>query len=776
VVKEKFTQVDFHDAQGRPRRMYINNGFMDQLQAYGRADTKMDRLGKTLGFISFSTIMKMKATGIHMAFAYFQIFADAAHRATASDAHGKSFFISYLRGLAEGHGISFMKLASDIGNGARGLLGMQKKEGWWDATVNDAIDHGFNMSTMFGEFTDANVRSVSLGKIGDTGGSSKAGNVARGVMQILQYAPEVTEISGRMSVYRALLKKSVAKHKKANQGAAPSQADLVKYKQRAAAAANNVMNYGVSGTAKPVVEAIMPFYNAAFRAFRGQVEGAKTQGAWYWVKHAEAIGGMTLLAIIRKKIEEDDEKDNIISGLQPRDLYRKFNIPLGVVSKNPKTGDMERLFLSIPTMANYDASFMQLLAELFADGVMGRPSDGGVLSFDTKISPKDFGIVLSQQGPLANPLTFSPALTAASVMFGNYHPFYNQKVWRGDNNLSTAHKADATVHRAIAELARLLPQDAENMSAKQLQEALNALFILNDPVTSGLLSGIGSVINLIAGPSDVVGVGDEADWNGVERFKKKFFGPASKDFDEPRRLVQELSPSAGARALILNNKVATMVQEARSVMASGYPKEKADRVAIDLVKGLTRDLKDKAFEAPEQYKAFLSDLVFSPISINGSPIIQEVAIFRGAVRQNDNVPTKAASERLMGSLTNLNDSAAQYVKFVLVSTGMFDSGEKKGDRGNPFMRAMYDAEPRFQDTELYKGLREVEVEFNKGLINFRQQLVKAKVVESLKSEYKSKFGTGGYMTSDIGAIEDKYVRLGYLYSNVLQGKSPLYRK
>lgn len=773
VVKEKFTEVDFHDAQGRPRRMYINNGFLEQLQAYGRGDTVMDRLGKTLGLIMFSTVMKAKATGIHMAFAYFQIFADAAHRATASDAHGKSFFVSYLRGFAEGHGISFMKLASDVSNGARGLLGMQKKEGWWDATVNDAIDHGFNMSTMFGEFTDANARRVSLGKIGDSGGSSMVGNAFKGVMSVLQYAPEVTEISGRISVYRALLRKSVAKHKKDNQGAVPSQEQLAKYKQRAAAAANNVMNYGVSGTAKPVLEAIMPFYNAAFRAFRGQVEGARTQGAWYWVKHAEAIGGMTLLAIIRKKIEEDDEENDIRSGLQARDLYRSFNIPLGVVAMNPKTNIRERLFLSIPTMSNFDASFMQLTAEVFADAFMAKPSNAGLFPFETKISLKDFATVLSQQGPLANPLTAAPLLSASIIMFGNYHPFYGQKVWRGDNNLSTAHKADETVHRAIAEVARLLPQDAENMSAKQLQEALNAVFILNDPATSALLSGIGSVINLIAGPSEVVGVGEDADWNGFEKFKKKFIKPAGLDFEGQRKEVIALSPSAGGMALLSKNLARKMVLDARSAPASGYTLVEADKKATEFAKAVVDAMKDKSITDAEQYRDIVSDLVLTPFEINGSPILGTINMFRSATNRNRGVATKETSEMLMNGLLDLNKEAASYVKTVLVLSGMFDPNYRVGQRGNAFMAGMYKANSNFSDTELFRGLMDTEAAFRLRSANVLAKLEDAGVRDKLVSAYRSKFGDTQYIADDVNAIMDKFVRISYMYSDMLQRKSPL---
>jgi hypothetical protein len=725
---------DLTDASGNPIRVYIGKDIVADIDVYSKGNRDIATVGKVMSLALGTAIMKIQATGMNSIYAVMQLMADSGHRATASDAYYKSFTASMLTAMYGGASRTVVDVSQRIYNTAVGLINNDLKvRRKFEVEFEDAVEHGFNMMTLVGEAFINPAKSLM---------GAKFGNTAK-VIDLIGYLPEVTEIAGRLDVYTRLTKRYVAQFRKKNNGQNPDAAQLRKMKEDAAQAANNVMNYAVTGSAKPIIEPIAPFYSAAMAAWRGQVTGAKKQGyAAYSMKIAEMIGVATLIAVARKQIEEEDRKNNVGTGVPVQMAQRGFYIAANVV-------DGKRNYVHLPTMANIVTGMTLTAGELIADVVLGRSSDDALIEGQVRVQLNDFLRVFATMGPFGSPGAGPPVAISRSILMNNYHPFFGNKVWQGNPNILPYMQADPKTYVMFQQLARLLPDDSP-FGAKQLQEATSSILVGNNPLTVGLYSSVDMLLGAM-GYGGTPGVGTKTK-SPLDAVKNAFYREARDDFragrealakSEPKRREQfvgsmsENMKNATSELVERIKKIAEEDKRSSEVVGFGY------KYGVDVV---------KEFKNVDEYLYYLGQtrLRFMGDSGSYSSGLYQVVAGQGMGRYDMDTVEQLA--KLMDEAGG-EGVRAQNLMNSIIYMGLFDPDHSSNDEKG-FMGAMYRLDSNFDATALYQSLNEKYRTFTRGRNDFRGSDDMISLREQLQEAAE---GEGWAKPDDIGRMTDKLV-------------------
>jgi 3-methyladenine DNA glycosylase Tag/YHS domain-containing protein len=571
-MENSFEDYEFYDAaQKRTRKIKVHSDLAKELFAYDEINPTVNKIGTVLSHLLGTSILKPLAVNMHAAFAITQLAViDPLHQSFVTDAHGWFWPAATLKAMVRATGYSASRVKDGVADKFTGLM---SKKGKFNRDIDDWVMHGGNMVTLASSFRTrgtAGFRDSSFSRF----------------MDALQTLPETTELAMRLTTYSALRDKGIAKFKKENGGRAPSGVELRIIKTHAANATNEAMDYGVSGNYTPVFGAVIPFFNATMRAFVSTGKYFRDNPALATFKASQYAGLVIAVAVFNKMNGDDDDKNEIEGYNQFGAEDKKRGVYIWTPFVEVVNGRKKRKFIRIPTGTNTVTGVLNTLGDYVADSVVYAPSSSS-RSYSKRVGMKDVISTLYTMSPLPT-VDVAPVVSGSLVLFGNYDTFRREKVYKGKKDVSPDLQYDEYTRRIFIDLAKLMDGFGVDSppSAKQLQEAVNKVFVLNNPIINGITNTYAITSEAVV-PKRRVSEVEGAVGDFFRPFNTKYLvTPSSKPVE---------NEAQKKRGIELNN-VSAMVEEEISGVRAG--KRTSEQVVRDFVGGY-KALLDKGFNSRE---------------------------------------------------------------------------------------------------------------------------------------------------------------------------------
>jgi len=283
------------------------------------------------------------------------------------------------------------------------------------------------------------------------------------------YLGELSEISFRMAVYEKELSKLSKKFKKEN-GSEPTGQSLDDIKFEATRLARETIDFSQGGTAVKEADKMLPYLNAATQGFRRGVDYARSNPKGFAVNMLQ-YGVMTSsmaafsLALLMKRLKDDDEEEKIVDILNSVSEYEKANYHIIFTGNKDENGEYEyHRGKKFPLFGGLATTAEQMVYKflLSSKGIKYDVDEKAILnSFSAGLPIAiDFNEGMSEAA--FSLVSRNPALSALIAMRANYDTFTKDQIFKDPNN------------KQLKESAKGLMDDRINQVYKDLGVAFNA--------------------------------------------------------------------------------------------------------------------------------------------------------------------------------------------------------------------------------------------------------------------------------------------------------------
>lgn len=318
-VPQGFKKINFF-VDGKPVSMVMRESYADKLLDVKKGSS-LDKISKYSG----TSILRFFATGGNPLFIVGNTAVDFANILFLSDTY-RSFKL-----------IGGIELGYDF---VRNFLSKVSDTNRYQEVYMDFLEHGGGMEYLSSDGLRAIEDLKPLGKI--TGVAQK---VLSKYAKAASYLGEVSEISFRMAVYEKELSNITNKFKKEN-GSDPTGQDLEDIKFEAARIARETIDFSQGGSAVKEADKLLPYLNAAAQGFRKGVDYANSNPKGFAVNMlqygvmASSIATFSL-AMLMKRLKDDDEEDKISDVLNSVSEYEKANYHIIFTGNKDDDGEYE---------------------------------------------------------------------------------------------------------------------------------------------------------------------------------------------------------------------------------------------------------------------------------------------------------------------------------------------------------------------------------------------------------------------------------------------------
>lgn len=318
-VPQGFKKINFF-VDGKPVSMVMRESYADKLLDVKKG-SPLDKISKYSG----TSILRFFATGGNPLFIVGNTAVDFTNILFLSDTY-RSFKL-----------IGGIELGYDF---VRNFLSKVSDTNRYQEVYMDFLEHGGGMEYLSSDGLRAIEDLKPLGKI--TGVAQK---VLSKYAKAASYLGEVSEISFRMAVYEKELSNITKKFKKEN-GSDPTGQDLEDIKFEAARIARETIDFSQGGSAVKEADKLLPYLNAAAQGFRKGVDYANSNPKGFAVNMlqygvmASSIATFSL-AMLMKRLKDDDEEDKISDVLNSVSEYEKANYHIIFTGNKDDDGEYE---------------------------------------------------------------------------------------------------------------------------------------------------------------------------------------------------------------------------------------------------------------------------------------------------------------------------------------------------------------------------------------------------------------------------------------------------
>jgi len=303
---------------------------------------------------------------------------------------------------------------------------------------------------------------------------------------------EMSEISFRLAVYEKEISNLTKKFKKENNGANPIGQDLEDLKFEAARISRETIDFSQGGSSVKTLDKFLPYLNAATQGFRKGSDYAQKNPLGFassMIQYGVMATSMATfsLALLMKRLKDDDEEDKVSDILNSVSVYEKSNYHIFFTGKKDEKGEYEYYRIKkLPFVAVLSTSMEQLVYKqmLKSKGINYEMDEKAISTSFASSLPIAIDISGSVPDAAMSLLSRNPAFSSLIALAANYDTFTKEQIFREPKGKKIKESAkgalDERVDQVYKDAGKVL-----NLSPKKLKVAIEK--IVTSPGTNPMV-------------------------------------------------------------------------------------------------------------------------------------------------------------------------------------------------------------------------------------------------------------------------------------------------
>ena len=303
---------------------------------------------------------------------------------------------------------------------------------------------------------------------------------------------EMSEISFRLAVYEKEISNLTKKFKKENNGASPLGQDLEDLKFEAARISRETIDFSQGGSSVKTLDKFLPYLNAATQGFRKGADYAQKNPLGFassMIQYGIMTASMATfsLAMLMKRLKDDDEEDKVSDILNSVSGYEKSNYHIFFTGKKDEKGEYEYYRIKkLPFVAVLSTSMEQLVYKemLKSKGIDYEMDEKAIATSFASSLPIAVDISGSVPDAAMSLLSRNPAFSSLIALTANYDTFTKEQIFREPKGRKIKESAKGAMDERVDEIykdaGRVL-----NLSPKKLKVAIEK--IVTSPGTNPMV-------------------------------------------------------------------------------------------------------------------------------------------------------------------------------------------------------------------------------------------------------------------------------------------------
>ena len=449
---------------GKEESLLMKNTFADKLLDV-KTKSGLDRIGKMTG----TQILRFMATGGNPLFIVGNTIVDFQNITLLSDTYSSFKLLGGLE-LAYDFTKNFLKKTTTSGN--------------YQKIYMDFMEHGGGMDYLSSDGLKAleDLRPLNKVKKGIRG-------VLLGYGRAMSYFGESSEISFRLAVYEKEISNLTKKFKKENNGASPLGQDLEDLKFEAARISRETIDFSQGGSSVKDADKVLPYLNAATQGFRKGVDYAQKNPKGFassMLQYGIMASSMATfsLAMLMKRLKDDDEEDKVSDVLNSISMYEKANYHIIFTGEKDENGEYKYLRgKKLPFVSAYSTYMEQLVYSLMlkSKGINYEMDNKAVSTSFASSLPVAVDVSGSFPEAVIGLLGRNPVAGAFLALGLNYDTFTKEQIFREPKGRKIKESAKGAMDKKVEQIYKDIG-DAINLSPKKLKVATEK--IVTSPSTN----------------------------------------------------------------------------------------------------------------------------------------------------------------------------------------------------------------------------------------------------------------------------------------------------